>query len=339
MLYLQIMFAIEEARQGDSVTRKLRECFDDNVKISKKDMTFAMTLVKDYIEDEVISYFDKSVRLPRLRLEYTRSMYNRLKSEATDEVDLLIILETTSLEVQVENSGISGYATLKDLTAGVNSPLRKFADRQGYLNPERLKGVWLNNLDRKFANGFKVKSTWFPVSLKVSSHNGSFQLQVFKNDTDEVLLTADLVPCLQIPTIGDFVAKPCCDAELLWRKSFSLKEKEMLKKMDEDGGCRHELLRIVKSIIKNRQTYFGKLKSYHVKTAFMHYMTKVGQNWCSDYALGEHFLGFLEQLQRYLENKTLPHYWLDGRVNLLDDIDSEIAIDNMARDLENIKVY
>lgn len=54
------MFSTEEARQGVSLTRKLRECFDDNVKISKKDMTFAMTLVKDYIEDEVISYCDKN---------------------------------------------------------------------------------------------------------------------------------------------------------------------------------------------------------------------------------------------------------------------------------------
>lgn len=256
-------------------------------------------------------------------------MYNRLKSEAAD--DLMIILETTSLEVHVENSGIPGYVTLK---AGLNSPLRKFAYRQGYLNPERLKGVWLYNLDRKAVNGFEVKSTCFPVSLKVFSHNGSVKLQVFKNDTDEVLLTSDPVPCFQIPTIGDIVAKPCCDAELLWRKSLSLKEKKMLKKMDEDGGCRHELLRIVKSIIQNRQTYFGKLKSYHVKTAFMHYMKKVGQNLCSNYALGEFFLGFLEQLQRYF----IPHYWLDGRVILLDDIDSEIAIDNMARDLENIKV-
>lgn len=77
--------------------------------------------------------------------------------------------------------------------------------------------------------------------------------------------------------------------------------------MDKDHGSRHELLRIVKTIVKKDQT-FGKLKSYHVKTAFMHYITNTLESWTGDTSLEEHFLGFLETLQNFLTSGNLPQY-------------------------------
>ena len=54
-------------------------------------------------------------------------MYERLKCEDADEVDLMIILASTSLHVRVddEDPGIPGFVKLK---ADVNSPLRKYTD-------------------------------------------------------------------------------------------------------------------------------------------------------------------------------------------------------------------
>jgi len=86
--------------------------------------------------------------------------------------------------------------------------------------------------------------------------------------------------------------RPVSDAELLWRQSFSLKEKKMLKKIDKEDGCRRELLRIVKTILK-KETTFARLTSYHLKTAFMHYMTDTTENWSGDRSLEENFPGFL----------------------------------------------
>ena len=104
--------------------------------------------------------------------------------------------------------------------------------------------------------------------------------------------------------------------------------------MDRDHGCRHELLRIVKTIVNREPTSLGRLESYHLKTAFMHYIKEQHRNWTSGNSLGEHFLGFLGELQKALENGNLPHYWLDG-VNVLDDID-EVVMKNMAYRLKRI---
>ena len=93
--------------------------------------------------------------------------------------------------------------------------------------------------------------------------------------------------------------------------------------MDRDHGCRHELLRIVKTIVNREPTSLGRLESYHLKTAFMHYIKEKRQNWTNRNSLGEHFVGFLGEMQKALENGNLSHYWLSG-VNVLEDIDKVV---------------
>lgn len=102
-----------EPRAGDTLTRNLRKYFADNVKINKERMKHAKKLVKEYVEDEIICYCERKSPLPLLRLEYTGSMYERLKYGAADEVDLMLVLATTSLEVTVEDPGIAGFVKLR----------------------------------------------------------------------------------------------------------------------------------------------------------------------------------------------------------------------------------
>ena len=109
----------------------------------------------------------------------------------------------------------------------------------------------------------------------------------------------------------------------------------MLKHMDsDDHGCRHELLRIVKTIFKRELTSSVPLQSYHLKTAFMHYIRMSPEHWNDRNSLGRHFVGFLEELQSQLERGKLPHFWLPD-VNLHEDTDPAV-VNQMGNRLKNI---
>ena len=264
-------------------------------------------------------------------------MYEGLKTEAADEVDVMVVLKTTRKEVTAEDTGIPGYVRLK---AAMGSNLGKYASPEGYINPERLRNGWFCSLVVQAVNAFNTNSPYSDVYLKVRYHGPAVQLDIYKRGTGEMLLSADLVPCFQIGPDDYFVAKPYTGRravphpELLWRQSFSVKEKEILQHMDTDRGCRHELLRIVKTIRTRERTSLGALESYHLKTAFMHYIKGKPYNWADQNSLGEHFIGFLGELQTYLEKRNLPHYWLRG-VNLLEDINS-VVVEKMAYRLKRM---
>lgn len=111
------------------------------------------------------------------------------------------------------------------------------------------------------------------VCLHVRQHGPAVQLDITEKKTCTKLLSVDLVPSLETDAGEHFVPKPnkslsTRHPDLVWRQSFSLAEKATLKKMDKDDhGCRHELFRIVKTLVQKEPTSFGALNSYHLKTA------------------------------------------------------------------------
>lgn len=330
--------AFAEARRGDAsnLTRKLRAFSVKYVKISEGNMDYSRRLVKDYVEDQIMAFCRQHSSLPILRLEYTGSVYERLKTEAADEVDVMVVLKTTRGEIEVSGSGIPGYVRIM---AREDSAFRKYASREGYIDPIRLRDGWFNSLVNRAVNDFNAKSPFSEVRLVVRYHGPAIQLDILRKGTNDKLLSVDLVPCFQVGE-SCYVTKPykgrhsVSSPELLWRQSFSLQEKQVLEYMDRDQGCRHELLRIVKTLVKRQATSLP-LESYYLKTAFMHYIKGGGlQNWVSGDALGNHFSGFLRALQIFLERRNLPHYWLSG-VNLLDDI-NQVVTRNMAYRLQAI---
>ena len=316
-----------QARRGNTLTKKLRDFSVKYVKISEADMTRSRELVTSDIENQVIEYCRRNSILPILNLEYTGSVYEGLKTEAADEVDIMVVLKTTMQEVTVEDAEVAGYARLKASTA---SSLRKYASHEGYIIPERLRNGWFHSLIDQAVRAFQNSSRY----LVTRYHGPAIQIEFKSRSTNQLLLSTDLVPCFQLGSNDYFVAKSytgqrrVANPELLWRQSFSLREKTKLQHMDRDGGCRHELLRIVKTIVTRERTSLGALESYHLKTTFMHYIDKKPHNWNAQNSLGEHFLGFLAELQGYLERRNLPHYSLRG-VNLLEDI-NPVLTQNMA---------
>ena len=322
-----------EARKGDSLTKKLRDFSVKYVKISDADTTRSKELVTNYIENQVMMHCRQNSSLPILRLEYTGSVYEGLKTEAADEVDVMVVLETTKQEVMIEDRGIPGYVRLK---ASTSSKLRRYSTTKGYINPERLRNGWFSSLVAEAVNAFNESSRYPDVHLVLRYHGPAIQIDINSKRTCEKILSTDLVPCFQLRSDNYFVAKSCTGRRRvpattrLWRQSFSLKEKSLLQHMDRDGGCRHELLRIMKTLVKRPRASLGKLESYHLKTAFMHYMRDNPNNWAGKNSLEEHFVGFLREVKMYLEKSSLPHYWLPS-VNLFENIRPVVVAHMAAR--------
>ena len=112
--FMYQVMAVAEARRGDAsnLTGKLRAFSVKYVKISEDDMARARRLVTDYVQGQVMVFCKQRSSLPILKLEYTGSVYERLKTEAADEVDVMVVLKTTRGEIEVVGSGISGYVRL-----------------------------------------------------------------------------------------------------------------------------------------------------------------------------------------------------------------------------------
>jgi len=327
------MNASAQAQQDvETLTKKLRDFSVKYVKISEADMARSKELVQTYVESQVMEYCKQNSILSILRLEYAGSVYEGLKTEAADEVDIKVVLKTNRQEVTVEGSGIPGYVRIK---AATGSNLCRYADHEGYINPERLRNRWFHSLVDQAVNAFNsCSSPSSDVYLVVRYHGPAIQLDITRKRSREVLLSADLVPCIHMGGDDYFVAKGAHPG-LLWKKSFSLLEKALLQHMDKDHGCRHELLRIVKTIVNREHSTLPALESYHLKTTFMHYLReKPSSHWSYPNSLGEHFIGFVGKLQAYLEEGRLPNYWLPP-VNLLEGIEPRV-VQNTANRLKNI---
>ena len=101
-----------EAREEDTptLTKKLRDFSVKYVKISEDDMTLARKLVKEYIENKIIMYCQENSKIQILKLEYTGSFYEKLKTEAADEVDIMVVFKTQRAEIKVKESVCPGLS-------------------------------------------------------------------------------------------------------------------------------------------------------------------------------------------------------------------------------------
>ena len=126
-----------EAREEDALTltKKLRDFSVKYVKISEEDMTLVRKFVKEYIEDKIIMYCRENSKIQILKLEYTGSFYERLKTEAADEVDIMVVFRTQTAEITAIESDVPGYVLLM---AKESSVVRKYAWDNGFISPKRI---------------------------------------------------------------------------------------------------------------------------------------------------------------------------------------------------------
>ena len=108
-------------------------------------------------------------------------------------------------------------------------------------------------------------------------------------------------------------------------------QKSLLKDMDKDQGCRHDLFKITNTVLRREPT-FSPLSSFHVKTALLWY-NQTTTEWKKE-QLAERFTGFVGFLRDALQRKDLKHFWITD-LDLLADI-SAVTLGNMESRLTNI---
>jgi len=172
--------------------------------------------------------------------------------------------------------------------------------------------------------------------IKLRRHGPAIQMDV--TDQSELFYSVDMVPTIQIGEDDYYVAKPIKGAsgpQIAWRRSFSLKEKERLLTLDEDNGCRKQVLRVLK-VIRNREAGLARLTSYHLKTVLFRKTDELNDEafWKGD-RLGERLMNVLQQIEKELGSGDMPNYFLP-EVNLLDGM-KPVAIVNMHRRLKHLR--
>jgi len=153
--------------------------------------------------------------------------------------------------------------------------------------------------------------------------------------------SVDMVPTIQISGSDDyFVAKPIKGASKLqmeWRRSFSVKEKERFANLDEDNGCRKQLLRVLK-VLRHRDGGLGVLSSYHLKTVIFRMADSArfsdSAKWKSD-CLGQRLVDVIRQMENEVVEGVMPHYYIP-KINLLDGKKEE-AVVNLRNRLKNLR--
>ena len=132
------------------------------MKITKEDTDQAKHVVDSYIKNGVLQYMSSnSPPLAISKQEYTGNLYQRLKTEAADEVDVMVVLQTAKQEVTKElGAGVPGFVLLK---AGKDSPLQKYTNTDGYIIPDKLRASWFFGLVKKAINELAANSPVLPV--------------------------------------------------------------------------------------------------------------------------------------------------------------------------------
>ena len=201
--------ALAEARRVDatSLTEKLRDFSAKYVKISDVDKTRTRTLVNDYIENQIIEFCRQKSELQILNLQYTGSFYERLKTEAADEVDIMVVLGTPSSEIHGQKSvtvsglkrglvypkkfllrmrscirlhtAVPGYVRLR---AGDDPIFCKYSGHEGYLDPRSFRDRWFRSIIQRAVNNIKPKAPFSDVRLVVRTHGPAVLVDILGKD-------------------------------------------------------------------------------------------------------------------------------------------------------------
>ncbi|KAK3739445.1 hypothetical protein QZH41_005762 [Actinostola sp. cb2023] len=334
-------------RQKIDMLQTLRKFSAGKVKIPKDRSQWAKKMadthleyIRKYCKENATEYFN--------HLEYTGSFYEHLKAEDADELDIIVALDTKNkadlIIEQVVN--VPGYARIR-ATSRTSKYWSQFANGEGYIKPQKVCN-WFFSVVQKAINEYKSTKGESDPELKVSENGPAIKL-VINDKVNERKLSVDLVPAFlfkekkdgaSLPEGRHYVAKNLpeelaskrtlpCKREMLWRRSFSMDEKRKLEKLDkEDLGCRREVIKIIKTIVRN-DTTLAKLSSYHVKTTFLHYNFDEGKeqvNWGGQ-MLPERFLEMLDYLRERIRARQLSHFFIP-ELNLLEEV-SDANLENI----------
>lgn len=214
--------------------------------------------------------------------------------------------------------------------------------RNGFLSADKVNkilryyvGKAVKVLHRYIRKGAKEK---LPKRLRsISMKEGTEIVLIVNKDITINLLPAFVLPDSRVdparqdcPSSSHVVCRPFLDdvsmkMRMIWKWCFFVAEKNRIRAL---GGpsCRVQLLRILTEM---RDTHEGLrvLSSYHLKHVLFHETQRLKDvnQWSSKH-ISERFRDLLKRLVGFLQEKNLPHYFMQPpdfeAVNLLEDIDS-----------------
>ena len=303
--------------------RNLGKYHREKVRLPASDTQWAKQLV--YSQTQKLLEFCKRETGVVRNMEYAGPMYEKLETRKNNEFEVMVILKTGVEDVTVEEVVPKLYSKLKLVTAEADTKLVRFTDTHDYLRPDRMQN-WLDKLAQAWTKSSKRSSD----GARVRTHKNGTAVEMIIRDTNRGgSVTAQLVPCVKVEDdSGTFhylvpsAFQECTKFELgnnaersiLWRRTFSLREREIISGLDRSGStCRTECLKILKFLFSSDRK-LRVFPFYLLKTAFLHYRN-LSAEWRSD-QLGERFLGMLRYVQECVKRKDLPHYFVPS-VNLL----------------------
>ena len=120
----------------------------------------------------------------------------------------------------------------------------------------------------------------------------------------------------------------------VWKVSFSKQEKEILKGIDSNNGCRRKVIRTLKAIFK-QDSLLNNIPSYALKTALFHWIRyKPDVSWDRKEYVNRVF-DMLALIQWYLDQNWLPNYFLPSQ-NLFRNC-PPIVLDNIKNRIRGIR--
>lgn len=308
----------------------LRRLLDNLGATLSKEIKWSKEVVDQSLKDGVLKYCQENSDLVS-RFEYGGSLYENLKTIGPDDGDAIILVALKAKKGFISSDvNEAGYAVIKSLE---NSPYKAFSNEDGFLMPMKFKN-WLLKLVNSAVKSISKDEVSF-VGLKVSSCSAGVKVQIHEQSK---VLEVQLVPAFQLGN-DHFVPPPSQHGYLpqgvvhdtAWRKSYTLTQKMLLKDMNKDHGCRHDLFKVVDTVL-HREPTFSSLTSFHLKMALLWY-NKTTDDWHKD-DLADRFTEFVTFLRDALQQKVLKHFWIKD-LNLLMDI-SPTTLGNMHTRLSTI---
>lgn len=308
----------------------LRRFLDNLGPTLSKENKWSRDVLDQSMKDSVLKYCQENSDLIS-KFDYGGSLFENLKTMGPVEGDaiILVVLKAKKAFITSNVNEAGKYAVIKALEG---SPYKDYSNEDGHLMPVKFKH-WLLKLVTSAVQS--ISNGGASSALKVSTCSAGVKVQIQEQSKT---LEVQLVPAFQLGT-DHYVPPPIQHGYLpvgvaldtTWTKSYTLIQKSQLKDMDKDHGCRHDLFKVVNTVLQREPT-FSRLTSFHLKMALLWY-NETTNDWGKD-SLADRFTEFVRFLRDALQQKVLKHFWIED-VNLLTEI-APTTLENMHSRLSRI---
>lgn len=326
--------SIDVSRES-SASQRDKELFDPDSKLADKLEAYLMKYAK-VNNGEMARNMDITNQAKQVVLEFFRtrdtgvqvesvngvgSAFEGLKVIAADEFDFALCfklkLGPPLCLKELGGEGSPGYWFICDSSNRcadqLELPWKKLFtgifDYGQILSPEKVRAFFQSCMQKAFND----RADRFTVS-----NQGPAWTIVYRPPNNANTIHMDFVPTIEVGG-HHLVAKPHPLFQkkgderfrYLWRESFSGREMQLFKSLQEQrSACQLACLQIMKAIRHNFPAEFGRLSSFIYKTVLLNMMSDYdSEDWSED-NLAEQFIDYLLTLSKSLHNGELYHYYV-----------------------------